>query len=106
MRSGACSVRTKHPDFPIHGVKILKNYIQNTKQKEKHARQFRRVTFGLPSFNHKLKRVIHTCFTKMLLTVNQISKISERSSRPTFAARSWNTLRKMRSPYVTLLPLH
>ena len=82
--------------WPIAGAKNLKHFTPSMKKRVNFVNRSRPRMCGRLSLTHRLKRVHHTCSTKMLVTENPINKILAPSSAPIFAQKSLNTAAQTR----------
>ena len=93
---GALCVLMSARVWPIAGAKNLKHFTPSMKKRVNFANRSRPRMCGQLSLTHRLKRVHHTCSTKMLATENPINKILAPSSAPIFAQKSLNTAAQTR----------
>ena len=93
---GALCVPMNALVWPIAGAKNLKHFTPSMKRRVNFANRSRPRMCGRLSLTHRLKRVHHTCSTKMLATENPINKILAPSSAPIFAQKSLNTAAQTR----------
>ena len=82
--------------WPIAGAKNLRHFTPSMKKRVNFVNRSRPRMCGRLSLTRRLKRVHHTCSTKMLATENPINKILAPSSAPIFAQKSLNTAAQTR----------
>ena len=93
---GALCVLMNARGWPIAGAKNLKHFTPSMSRRVNFANRSRPRMCGQLSLTHRLKRVHHTCSTKMPATENPINKILAPSSAPIFAQKSLNTAAQTR----------